>query len=94
MYACLNSPCSACPKWLPAVDEVAHGVIFTSLHSCVKALMGFSSGLGGSTLLEDNGREPWGFFTLSVIGNSWSYSPLCPTDDQKCSVHVLLRLLS
>lgn len=56
--------------------------------------MGFSSGLGGSTLLEDNGREPWGFFTLSVIGNSWSYSPLCPTDDQKCSVHVLLRLLS
>ena len=73
MYACLDSPCSVCPKQLPAVDEVAHGVIFTSLHNCAKVSIGFSSGLGNSILLEDNGREPWGFLpfqlqvTLGVI---------------------------
>lgn len=51
---------------MPAVDEVARGVIFMSLHTCAKTSIGFSSGLGHSTLLEDNGRETQGFLPFQL----------------------------
>lgn len=73
---------------------VAHRVIFAPLRACVKVSTSFSSGLGDSTLLEDNRRAPWIFFSLAFIGDSLIYSPLCPRGDQKCSVHVLTLLSS